>query len=156
MDSTLKVYRIRPWAKLPHRAHTTDAGVDLFYCPLDQTRKDDIVIYQGTHVSVPTGIKVAFDSGNVFMICNKSSMSAKHGLLVGGGIVDHGYDGEVLINLHNVSGKTVFLSPGQKIAQGLLIPIILCNVEESLTNDINSSSISNRGSNGFGSTGTGI
>ena len=29
----IKFYRMRPNAKLPVRAHRTDAGMDLFYCP---------------------------------------------------------------------------------------------------------------------------
>ena len=66
-------------------------------------------------------------------------------------MVDSGYTGEVYVNLHNIGGETRHVSPGQKIAQAVLTPIVLCQVEETFIDP--SDRGTNRGSGGFGSTG---
>jgi len=54
---------------------------------------------------------------------NRGGNAAKKQLLVGACVVDSGYDGEVFINLHNVGAHRQTILPGQKIAQGVVIPI---------------------------------
>lgn len=77
-------------------------------------------------------------------------------MYVGADTVDHGYSGEVHINLTNVGNKEATIAPGDKIIQGILlkveahIPLIVA--EENLYKDI--AYVSERGAGGFGSTGT--
>lgn len=151
----LKVFRMREAAKLPERAHSTDAGMDLFYCP-----NNDKKLYDGTKSYflppassriIPTGLKVEVPPGHMLEIKNKSGVAYKRQLIVGACVVDCGYDGEVFVNLHNVGSVTQVIEPGDKIAQAVLIPISHCAIEEVSQDTLNRSSA--RGVGGFGSTG---
>ena len=84
-------------------------------------------------------------------IKNKSGIASKRQLLVGACVVDSGYDGEVYVNLHNISAETQTIEPGQKIAQAVLTPIIACGVEEVFEDTLNRQSTRLAGA--FGSTG---
>lgn len=67
-------------------------------------------------------------------------------------VIDFLYDGELRINLHNISGKDPEkIEPFQKIAQLVLLPKPEYTWEESLVDDLNQNS--QRGSNAFGSSG---
>jgi len=149
----LRVYKIRKAAKLPVRAHASDAGIDLFYCP---DRKHalygmDYCVHASESKIVPTGIKVEVPYGFMLEIKNKSSVAAKKQLLVGACVVDRGYDGEVFVNLHNIGADSRILEPGQKIAQAVLIPVEPCVVVECDTDTLNENST--RGTGALGSTG---
>ena len=84
-------------------------------------------------------------------IKNKSSIAAKKQLLVGACVVDSGYDGEIFVNLHNVGKQTHWFSHGDKIAQGVLVPVNLCDVVEVSEDKLNEGST--RGTGALGSTG---
>ena len=150
----LRVYKVREDAKLPVRAHAADAGVDLFYCP-DQREHPlygaDYCVHPDESKIVPTGIKVEVPYGYMLEIKNKSSVAAKKQLLVGACVVDSGYNGEVFVNLHNVGAESRVILPGQKIAQGVLIPVEPCVVMECRTDTLNENST--RGDGALGSTG---
>ena len=85
-------------------------------------------------------------------IKNKSSVAAKKQLLVGACVVDAGYDGEIFINLHNRGKQTHWFADGDKLAQGVMIPISLCEIIEVVVDDLNKDST--RGSGALGSTGS--
>ena len=152
----IKIFRIRPNAKLPTRAHQSDAGMDIYYCPNgDRKLYDDKGAY---HVPpresrlLPTGIKVEVPYGHMLEIKNKSGIAFKRQLLVGACVVDPGYAGELYVNLHNIGSETQIIRPGEKMAQAVLVPISHCGVEEvEASHFLNRKST--RGSGGFGSTG---
>jgi len=149
----LRVYKIREAAKLPIRAHAADAGIDLFYCP-DKKHAlygTNYCVHPSESKIVPTGIKVEVPYGFMLEIKNKSSVAAKKQLLVGACVVDSGYNGEVFVNLHNVGAESRVIQPGQKIAQGVLIPVEPCVVVECGTDTLNENST--RGTGALGSTG---
>jgi len=85
-------------------------------------------------------------------IKNKSGIAFKRQLLVGACVVDPGYDGEIYVNLHNVGTETQILQPGDKLAQAVLVPIVHCEIEEVLNDNILNFN-SERAKGGFGSTG---
>ena len=148
----LKVFRLRHNAKLPKRAHECDAGMDFYFCRKASGAKS-VPIYPGETVLFPTGIKVEVPKGYMLEIKNKSSVAAKKQLLVGACVVDSGYDGEIFINLHNVGKQTHWFSDGDKVAQGVLIPVNLCEVVEvDLADELNKNST--RGDGALGSTGS--
>ena len=152
----LKVYRLREGAKLPLRAHETDAGMDIFYCPNDDKKLYDCTrryfIPPRESRVLPTGIKVEVPYGYMLEIKNKSGIASKRQLITGACVVDQGYDGEIFVNLHNIGAATQSIAPGDKIAQAVLIPIIHCGVEEVFdAEELNIDS--SRGTGGFGSTG---
>ena len=148
----LKVFRLRHTAKLPKRAHDGDAGMDFYFCRKKGAAKS-IPVYPGETVLFPTGIKAEVPKGYMLEIKNKSSVAAKKQLLVGACVVDSGYDGEIFINLHNVGKQTHWFSDGDKVAQGVLIPVNLCEVVEvDLADELNKNST--RGDGALGSTGS--
>ena len=151
----IKVYRIRPEAKLPTRAHKTDAGMDLYYCS-----NGDKKLYNTESIHIPpktsrllsTGIKVEIPYGYMLEVKNKSGIAFKRQLLLGACVIDPGYNGEIYVNLHNIGAETQVIKEGDKIAQAVLIPIIHCGVEEVYTDQfLNFGFV--RGEGGFGSTG---
>mgnify|MGYP003126853768 CR=1 FL=1 len=81
----LKFYKIREGAKIPKRAHPSDAGMDLFYCP-DLLQNDTCIwepghkfkIPAGENCLIPTGIKVDLPSGYMLEVKNKSGIAAKN------------------------------------------------------------------------------
>jgi len=150
----LKVFRIRPAAKMPIRAHKTDAGMDLFYCPTRVNHElydEGYGIPPGTSKLIPTGLKFEVPKDHMLEIKNKSGIASKKQLVVGACVVDCGYNGEVFVNLHNIGATTRVIEPGQKVAQAVLVPIITCDLEEASEDNLNQSA--SRGDGGFGSTG---
>jgi len=146
----LKVFRMRDKAKLPTRAHDGDAGMDLYYCA-PEGRVNKTPIHPGETVLLSTGIKAQVPRDHMLEIKNKSSIAAKKQLLVGACVVDSGYDGEIFVNLHNVGKQTHWFSHGDKIAQGVLMPVNLCEVVEVSEDKLNQGST--RGTGALGSTG---
>jgi dUTP pyrophosphatase len=147
----------------PTRANPSDVGLDLFYSP--DVSKDSfdpeknmplgsIVIMPNQCMKLRTGLRFAIPHGFCLEIKNRSSVSSKKELLVGGGVIDPGYDGEVVIILHNVGRNPQMVKPGDKIAQAVLFPVIhirpiLVDKDELYSDNI---AMSERGKNGFGST----
>ena len=119
-NSRVRVFRTRPDAKLPIRAHNTDAGMDFFYCPGEPTV---LGIEPGDSVVLPTGVKMEVPPGCMLQIMNKSGVASKRSLITGACVVDEGYTGEIFVNLHNIGTKTNFVESGQKIAQGVFVRI---------------------------------
>lgn len=175
MNQALKYCRVRK-VKNPNRAHPLDAGID-FYVPEDLTAGTmkekinvtgcDIAIDFGSDgfvksfklkpnesVLIPSGIKMNVPEGYMLQYTNKSGIASKRGLLVGACIVDSGYMGECHIDLHNVSKYEQTINAGDKIVQGILIPIALGQCNEVENEDSLFDSSSSRGSGGFGSSGT--
>ena len=71
-------------------------------------------------------------------------------------MVDSGYEGEVFVNLHNIGGSTQTLEPGDKVAQGVVVPVVHARFVASESPDIYDwcpITISNRGTGALGSTG---
>jgi len=156
----IKIYKIRKDAKLPERAHLLDAGMDLFYCPdsdlgsnciWEEAGQAYFRIPPGVSCLVPTGLKIEVPPNHMLEIKNKSGVVHKQKLFIGACVVDPGYTGEVYVNLHNIGGETKMIKPGQKIAQAVLIPVVLCGVQE-VFQDLSQRN-TDRGPGGFGSTG---
>ena len=140
--------------KAPTRSNPSDAGLDLYWNPEWGEHTARMGIGSGESVILETGIKIAVPHGYMFEIKNRSSVAAKKNLLVGACVVDSGYEGEVFVNLHNVGPEGIDLKVGDKIAQGVLIPVVHFRPrqveEDKLFND--PITISNRGEGALGST----
>ena len=139
--------------KVPQRANSgADAGID-FYVPNDFVKT---VLKPGQSVKIPAGIKVEVPAGYALIFFNKSGVAAKRSLIVGACVIDHGYSGEVHINMINVGDQDQTIDPGEKIVQGILIPVVTFEVIEVPEADLYKSIhvAGGRGAGGFGSTGT--
>jgi dUTP pyrophosphatase len=142
----MKYSKVRE-VKSPNRGTKNSAGID-FYIPVGFDQK----VLPGDSALIPTGIKIDIPDGTMLQVRNKSGIAAKHGLLVGACIIDSDYQGEMHINVWNVSNKAVILSAGTKIVQMILSPILLPELEEVIEEDLFIDE-TERGSGGFGSTG---
>lgn len=171
--NNFKVFKIRD-VETPNRAHSNDAGIDFFMPKFTEQFKSDLFgkngpgkytfssdgesLYIGAHSSIliPAGIKTEIPKGYAGVFFNKSSVASQLEVLVGAQVVDHLYDGEVHIDLHNVSNTEVQLNESHKLVQMLIIPLIFPQVKEvDRFNELYDSAEKNedfRGSNGFGST----
>ena len=121
----VRVQRVHENAKMPVRAHNTDAGMDLFFCPAPKPELDnqiETVLPFGSSV-IPTGLKIEVPEGYMLEIKNKSGIASKRGLLVGACVVDRGYTGEIFVNLHNVTHRNQTLHEGDKIAQAVFVKV---------------------------------
>jgi len=115
----LEYYKIR--GEDPARANPSDAGLDLPYNPEND---EAVLIRPGESTVLQTGLKFGVPHGYMLEIKDRSGNAAKRSLLVGACVVDSGYEGEVFVNLHNVGTTRQKISPGMKIAQAVLIPIV--------------------------------
>lgn len=137
----LQVVRLRESAKLPHFAHDSDAGMDLF-CD------EAVTILPQERVQIKTGIAFALPHGYVGLIWDKSGLSHRVGLKTLGGVIDAGYRGEVLVGIVNLGAQEHSFSVGDKIAQILIQRVEHPELEEVATLDVTL-----RGDKGFGSSG---
>ena len=129
-------------AKMPTRAHDTDAGLDLYMPDIaDETlfAHDTLVIDTGVHVLIPDGY--------VGMIKSKSGLNVKYGI-TSEGVIDAGYTGSIVVKLYNHSDDDIAVDCGDKISQLVILPIITPTVKL-----VNEFPVTDRGDNGFGSTG---
>lgn len=127
-------------AIMPTRAHKTDAGLDL-YIPYDLT------IFPSERVFVNTGVHIELRHKTVGYIRSRSGLLRDKGLITDG-VIDEGYTGPIGVTLINTSGKYVDFKRGDKIAQLVIQPVIYEDVF--LVDDLDDTE---RGENGFGSTG---
>ena len=148
-QNKVRVFRTRPAAKLPVRAHRTDAGMDFFFCPVEGSA---VRVSPGQSVLLETGIKMEVPSGCMLQIMNKSGVASKRHLVTGACVVDEGYTGEIFVNLHNIGTDVEFIEPGQKVAQGVFVRIDKPEFLEIQEDNIYGTTTS-RGAGALGSTG---
>ena len=129
-------------ATVPTKAHRSDAGYDLY-------ASEDAFIVGRQRTTIKTGVSFDMSDGMAGLIWPRSGLSVKKGLDVLAGVVDSGYRGEVMVCLYNTSDEDVEINRGDRIAQIIFqeVPVISLLLREELET-------SQRGSNGFGSTGT--
>lgn len=144
---TVKIEKINPDVPVPEFKTDGAAGCDLsaYIC-------EDLELKSGESSLVPTGIKISIPSNKYFaMLTARSGLSVKHGItLVNGvGVIDSDYTGEIKVGLINVSGRDYTIKPGDRIAQ-----LIFVSIERPALEIVYSLPETERGSGGFGSTGT--
>lgn len=137
----LEFKRLFSDAKLPTRAYVHDAGADLY-------SREDVTVYAGEGKKISTGVACNIPVGYYAHIHTRSSM-AKSGWAVIGGICDSSYKGELFVVLRNLSHQPMQISAGDRISQLVLYPIETPEIVE--VDDIGESE---RGEQGFGSSGT--
>ena len=131
---------------LPSFSTSGSAGMDLRACLDDQIR-----IGSGETELIPSGIAIYIEDPNYAgLILPRSGLGHKNGIVLGNlvGLIDSDYQGELMISLWNRSETAFVLSPGDRVAQLILIPVKqlpLIVVDEFDTSE--------RGGKGFGSSG---
>jgi dUTP pyrophosphatase len=130
---------------VPTRAHSTDAGLDLYAAESVQ------VAPAGGRASVGTGLAVQIPAAVAGLVLPRSGLALKRGVTLANapGLIDPGYRGELRVLLLNTDPELEFeVSPGDRIAQLLLVPVVQARLLLSDTLDD-----STRGEGGFGSSG---
>jgi dUTP pyrophosphatase len=145
----VKVFKIRENSKLPVRAHSSDAGMDLFFCPEDN---EPVSLGPSKTCLLQTGLKIEVPRGHMLEIKNKSGIAFKRQLVTGACVVDSGYDGEIFVNLHNIGFQVQVIQPGQKIAQAIFVKVEAPELQLVQDDKIYETE-TERGSGALGSTG---
>lgn len=136
---TMKI-KLDRGAFIPVRAHGTDAGADL------RSPIDTVVHARGSRV-IDTGVHIQLPHGYVGMLKSKSGLNVKHGI-TSDGVIDEGYTGPIKVKLYNHSDKDFTIERGNKITQLVIIPCEYMQFDL-----VDYSEDSERGDDGFGSTG---
>ena len=142
----IHVKKLRPDAALPVRGSRSAAGADLRAC-LD----GPVTVSPGETVFIGTGLALEIPEGYAGLVYARSGLACKSGLAPANkvGVVDADYRGEVKVVLHNHGPAPVTVSPGDRIAQLVVTPVLMADYLE--TDEL---SDTGRGEGGFGSTGT--
>lgn len=142
----MKVLLLRENAKLPQRATSGSVGYDLCAC-----LEEEWTLSPGESRPVPTGIAIDLEGlqAGVFLFA-RSGLASKYGIVLsnGVGVVDMDYRGEILVALRNMGEESFTVHPGDRIAQMVVLPVLLPSLERS-----QSLTETQRGQGGFGSTG---
>lgn len=158
----LKIQRLTKTAKLPTKAHDTDACFDIYadipdehytYCfgTPKEYHGEGVVIPPHETVLIPTGFATEIPHGFWGAIFARSGLASKQGLRPAQGVpvIDEPYRGQWIIPLHNDSEETRIIHHGDRICQFMLLPYF----DTTLT-EVDNLSETDRGEGGFGSTGT--
>lgn len=138
-----KTFVLEPMkVKLPEYKTKDSAGCDLTnngeavtLLPLDRA-----FIHTGVHISLPEGYEA--------QVRGRSGLNKKHGIVVPTGTIDADYRGEICVVAYNLSREPYTIHPGDRIAQLVICPVIQAEWQQ-----VESLDKTDRGENGFGSTG---
>ncbi len=140
MELIVKIKKLKPEARVPNYAHPGDVGLDLYSLTHE-------TVPPGGHARFWLGFALAFPPGYAAIVKDKGSIS-KAGLHVLGGVFDAGYRGEYNVHLVNLSDVPYTFEPGDKVAQLVILPVGLAEIEE-----VAELGETTRGEGRFGSTG---
>ena len=133
---SIRVAKVRSNAICPTRKHADDAGMDLY------AAEDKTIPAHGIDV-VHTGITVEIPKGFVGLLKLKS----RSNYLLGAGVVDAGYQGEILTKIANPTENDICIREGDAIVQMLILPIETPVIEEVPSTEIHQT-VSSRGTTG--------
>lgn len=146
---TEELYRATPLTK----GTKGSAGFDL----RANIEDAEAVIPAGKYVKIPTGVRVALPTNTEGQVRPRSGLAANHGVTVlnSPGTIDSDYRGEIEVILINHSGEDYIVKRGYRIAQFVVTPLVVIEEFESIDSDMFNAHYSDteRGSDGFGSTG---
>lgn len=141
----VKIKKVRENAKIPAYASTGAAAVDLC-AAIDEP----LTLGAGERRLIPTGVAISIPTGTVAVLSARSGLSAKKGIAAanGIGVIDSDYRGEIFFSAINLSTEAYEITPGERICQMMLLPVLAMNLLETDSLDD-----TERGDGGFGSTG---
>ncbi len=139
----IKITRLREDVEIP-KYHTNGAAA------FDLASIDETIIPAKGFKLLPTGLVIATPKDHVLILAARSSLFKKKGLVLanGIGVIDSDYCGpedQIFIAVYNPTDNEVKIDAQERIAQGIIIPIVKAEFIEADAQG------ANRG--GFGSTG---
>ena len=144
-NNVLRMKKLREGAVLPQRQTEGAAGYDLCAC-----LEAPVTLQPGEGYPFPTGLAAEIPQGYTGMVFCRSGLGVKHGISLPncGGVIDSDYRGELVVPLRNFGDGTYTIQPGERIAQLVIMPVLLPEIVE-----VEELSQTQRGQGGFGSTG---
>lgn len=142
----VEIKLLRKGVELPRQGTPMSAGRDL------QAMIDaPLILAPNQRELVPSGIAIFLNTPDLAaVILPRSGLGHKKGLVIGNlvGVIDGDYQGEIMISAWNRSNEPIRITPGEHIAQLLVVPVLQVgfNVVEEF------SATTSRGEGGFGST----
>jgi len=134
-------YKVDKPEHRPFKKYKSDAGFDVY-------SDENVVIPANSYALVKTDLRVAIPYGYVGFLKPRSGLSSKHGCNVGAGVIDSNYRGYISVLLFNHGNENIVIKTDMKIAQLVILPVLLPELEE-----VEEFEETDRGKNGFGSTG---
>lgn len=127
--------------------HVGDAGFDLV-----ANVETPIILQPLQRVLIPTGIFLELPQNSEAQVRPRSGLAIKNGITVLNtpGTIDYQYRGEIQVILINMSNEAFTINPNMRIAQLVFNELPVVNIE--FIDEVNTNT--ERGSGGFGSTGT--
>ena len=147
VEYTILDPRVGDTIELPAYASAGSAGLDLRACI-----HNALVITPGDTQLIPTGIAIYIrDPGYAGLIIPRSGLGHKHGIVLGNlvGLIDSDYQGQLYVSCWNRGEKAYTIAEGERIAQLVIVPVAQVGFKQ-----VDSFDSSERGSGGFGSTGS--
>jgi dUTP pyrophosphatase len=145
MAPNVRFRRLRLAAVLPRYMTAGAAGMDLA-----SAADGPVTLAPGQRLGVPTGWSMEIPSGYEAQVRPRSGLALRHGVTVvnAPGTIDSDYRGEIIVLLVNLGQAPHTISPGDRVAQMVIAPVVQATVEE-----VAELSQTDRGKGGFGHTG---
>jgi len=140
MTNGLRVKRLQQQATIPTKGSRMAAGYDIY------ALKDRTIPAQ-RQMFVDTGIAIGLPRGTYGRVAARSGMASKHGIAVGGGVIDADYTGEVKVIFQNHGNTSYEFMAGDLIAQ-----LIVEKIRRHDAMEIDNNEDTERGTRGFGSS----
>lgn len=140
--------KLQEGAKMPTKANPGDAGFDLYAYASTMLEPDSTTF-------VRTGVSMCIPVGMVGLVFQRSGYTKINVTLANAvGVIDSPYRGEIIVALRNRDPEQPRLvAQGERVAQIVIMPISMIELEEYKGSDVGWESSTARGIGGFGSTG---
>ena len=147
--NTLKIKRLSHSHGLPLPAYETRGAAGMDLCAAVPAG-EPIVLEPRQRALIPTGLAIELPAEHEGQVRPRSGLAIKFGitLINSPGTIDQDYRGEVRVPLINLGDEPFEVSRGMRIAQLIVAPVKQVFIEE-----LAELSTSERGADGFGSTG---
>ena len=136
-----KVKLLSEKGKLPTRATNGSSGYDVYSAT-------DTTVPAGASCLVPTDMTFQPPPGTYGQLLSRSGLSVKSGIDVRAGTIDPDFRGNVMVHLFNSSQEDFTITAGDTIAQ-----LVFFHISAPKVTQLNDLDVTDRGANGFGSTG---
>lgn len=141
MELIIKFKKLADDVLLPQYGRDGDAALDIY-------SNENKIILPGEICKISSGFATEFPENYVGLIYRRSGLSVKGIIPPGTAVIDSNYRGEWLIPMINLSKEAYEIRKGDKIAQ-----IIFHKIDKFVVKEVDELSESNRGQEGFGSSG---
>lgn len=124
----IKIKKLSDSAIIPKRQSSGSMGSDLY-----ADIKEDIIIQAGETKKIPTGIAIELPTNELgAFVFGRSGLGINNGIAPANkvGCIDSDYRGEIIVGLRNYSSVDFTIKPGDRIAQLVIMPVVLANFIE--------------------------